>query len=131
MVRNMGILRERGGLLEAERTVAFWCRYALGREFDSPAGWELQNLLTIARLMIWSALQRTESRGTHYRSDCPERQGLVAEAPCLPCRASREPLRHGVSYTFLVPGAAGDEEGNETGKVGTMPQGTLGGAARP
>jgi L-aspartate oxidase len=74
MVRKMGIIRERGGLAEAERTVAFWCRYALGREFDSPAGWELQNLLTIGRLMIWSALQRTESRGTHYRSDYPERQ---------------------------------------------------------
>ena len=25
-----------------------------------------------------------------------------------------------MSYTFLVPGAAGDEEGNETGKVGIM-----------
>jgi L-aspartate oxidase len=74
MVRKMGITRDRKGLKEAERTVAFWCRYALGREFDSPAGWELQNLLTVARLMIWSALQRMESRGTHYRSDYPERK---------------------------------------------------------
>jgi len=73
MVRKMGIVRDRAGLMEAERTVAFWCRYALGREFDTRVGWELQNLLTIARLMIWSALQRTESRGTHYRSDFPER----------------------------------------------------------
>jgi L-aspartate oxidase len=69
----MGIVRDRAGLIEAERTVSFWGRYALGREFDTRAGWELQNLLTIARLMIWSALQRTESRGTHYRSDFPER----------------------------------------------------------
>ena len=73
MVRKMGIVRDRAGLMEAERTVSFWGRYALGREFDFRAGWELQNLLTIARLMIWSALQRTESRGTHYRSDFPER----------------------------------------------------------
>jgi L-aspartate oxidase len=73
MVRKMGIIRDRTGLLEAERTIAFWCRYALGREFDTPAGWELQNLLTVARLMIWSALQRTESRGTHFRSDYPEK----------------------------------------------------------
>jgi L-aspartate oxidase len=74
MVRNMGVVRERAGLEEAQRGVAFWCRYVLAREFDFRAGWELQNLLTIARLMIWSALQREESRGVHYRSDFPERE---------------------------------------------------------
>ena len=73
MVRNMGIVRDRAGLLEAERQVAFWCRYVLRREFSTRAGWELQNLLTVARLMIWSALQRTESRGVHFRADFPER----------------------------------------------------------
>ncbi len=73
MVRNMGIARSRKGLVEAERQVAFWCRYVLRREFSSKAGWELQNLLTVARLMIWAALQRTESRGVHFRADCPKR----------------------------------------------------------
>jgi L-aspartate oxidase len=73
MVRRMGITRDRAGLLEAEKTVAFWCRYVLRREFHGRAGWELQNLLTVARLMIWSALQRTESRGVHFRSDFPAR----------------------------------------------------------
>jgi L-aspartate oxidase len=73
MVRRMGIVRDRAGLQEAEQQVAFWCRYVLAHEFDSAAGWELQNLLTIARLMIWSALAREESRGVHYRSDFPRR----------------------------------------------------------
>ena len=73
MVRNMGIVRDRAGLAEAERQVSFWCRYVLRREFSTRAGWELQNLLTVARLMIWSALQRTESRGVHFRADYPER----------------------------------------------------------
>jgi L-aspartate oxidase len=73
MVRSMGIVRHRAGLLEAERAVAFWCRYVLRREFSSRDGWELQNLLTAARLMIWSALKRTESRGVHARSDFPAR----------------------------------------------------------
>ena len=71
MVRNMGVIRDRAGLDEAARDVAFWCRYALSREFASRPGWELQNLLTIARLMIDSALERAESRGVHFRSDCP------------------------------------------------------------
>ena len=46
---------------------------ALTREFDKRAGWELQNLLTIARLMIDAALEREESRGVHFRSDFPTR----------------------------------------------------------
>lgn len=73
MVRKMGIVRERSRLLEAKEDLRFWCRYALTREFDGKAGWELQNLLTIARLMIASALAREESRGTHFRSDFPAR----------------------------------------------------------
>jgi L-aspartate oxidase len=90
MVRNMEVVRDRAGLAEAERKVAFWCRYVLRREFHTRAGWELQNLLTVARLMIWSALQRTESRGVHYRSDFPRREDErwssrhVVSPPTLP-----------------------------------------------
>jgi L-aspartate oxidase len=73
MVRNMGIVRTASRLKEARRDVGFWCRYALGREFATKAGWELQNLLTVARLMIDAALARDESRGTHFRSDFPAR----------------------------------------------------------
>jgi L-aspartate oxidase len=73
MVRNLGVVRDRAGLEEAQRDVEFWCRYVLAAEFDGRAGWELQNLLTIARLMIGSALARAESRGVHFRSDFPQR----------------------------------------------------------
>jgi L-aspartate oxidase len=73
MVRKMGIVRDRPRLLEAQEDVEFWCRYVLNRTFDSRPGWELQNLLTIARLMIGSALAREESRGTHSRRDFPQR----------------------------------------------------------
>jgi L-aspartate oxidase len=71
MVRNMGIVRDRRRMTEAKRDVEFWCRYVLTREFDTRAGWELQNLLTVASLMIDAALTREESRGTHFRSDFP------------------------------------------------------------
>jgi L-aspartate oxidase len=73
MVRNMGIVRDRRRMVEARRDVAFWCRYVLTREFDGRAGWELQNLLTVARLMVDAALAREESRGTHFRGDFPAR----------------------------------------------------------
>ncbi len=73
MVRHMGVVRRRQGMQTADNDVAFWCRYVLGREFDTRQGWELQNMLTIARLMIRSALEREESRGVHFRSDFPQR----------------------------------------------------------
>ena len=73
MVRKMGIVRDRADLADALSDIQFWCNYVLGREFDSRAGWELQNLLTVARLMTQAALTREESRGTHYRGDFPAR----------------------------------------------------------
>src|SRR5438105_2618666 len=73
VVRQMGVVRDEAGLEEARQDVAFWCRYVLPRVFDSRPGWELQNLLTIARLMIHSALTRAESRGVHFRADFPQR----------------------------------------------------------
>jgi L-aspartate oxidase len=73
MVRSMGVVRDGPGLEQAADDVSFWCGYVLPREFDSRPGWELQNLLTVARLMIDAALQREESRGVHYRSDFPKR----------------------------------------------------------
>jgi L-aspartate oxidase len=76
MVRKMGIVRDRPRLLEAQQDVEFWCRYVLPRTFSDRAGWELENLLTVARLMIGSALDRSESRGTHYRRDFPERDDV-------------------------------------------------------
>ena len=72
MVRHLGVVRDRAGLEQAQHDVAFWCRYVLAREFDDRPGWELQNLLTVARLMIDAALEREESRGVHFRADFPQ-----------------------------------------------------------
>lgn len=72
MWRNVGIRRDEAGLTSAAAQVDFWDRYVSMREFQSVEGWELQNMLLVARLMIESAKARTESRGVHYRSDYPE-----------------------------------------------------------
>ncbi len=84
MVRQMGVVRDRAGLEQAKQDVAFWCRYVLAHEFDARPGWELQNLLTIARLMIDAALRREESRGVHFRSDFPARDDAHWQR-CLTC----------------------------------------------
>jgi L-aspartate oxidase len=72
MWRNVGVRRDGEGLAEAKETVSQWCRYALARQFADPGGWELQNMLCVARLMIDAALAREESRGAHVRTDFPD-----------------------------------------------------------
>ena len=71
MWRSVGINRDAKGLAEAAEQVDFWCRYVLGQTFPDPAGWTLQNMLTVARLMTAAASAREESRGVHTRIDFP------------------------------------------------------------
>jgi L-aspartate oxidase len=79
MWRNVGIRRDAEGLEQAAAQVEFWDRYVSTREFAEPRGWELQNMLLVARIMIAAAAARTESRGVHYRSDFPETDPQQAE----------------------------------------------------
>jgi L-aspartate oxidase len=72
MWRHVGVERSGGALAEALETVEGWCRYVLPQQFADPQGWQLQNMLEVARLMIRSALERRETRGVHVRSDFPE-----------------------------------------------------------
>jgi L-aspartate oxidase len=44
----------------------------LARQLSDPDGWELQNMLTVASLMVEGALDREESRGVHLRTDFPQ-----------------------------------------------------------
>jgi L-aspartate oxidase len=72
MGRQVGIRRNAEDLRQAASQVEFWDRYVSTREFRTVEGWELQNMLLTARLMIDSALAREESRGVHFRDDFPE-----------------------------------------------------------
>jgi len=72
MWRNVGITRKAKPLAESEEIIGFWQRYVMDKIFDSPEGWECQNMLTVALLVARSAVLRRESRGVHYRMDHTE-----------------------------------------------------------
>ena len=69
MWRNAGVRRDAEGLSDAADNLDRWCRYVLARQFTDPGGWELQNMLCVARLIVHAALARQESRGAHMRTD--------------------------------------------------------------
>jgi L-aspartate oxidase len=72
MWRNLGITRWAQLLGETQEIISFWQRYVMDKIFDSPDGWECQNMLTVCLLMAQSAQRRQESRGVHFRKDFPE-----------------------------------------------------------
>ncbi|MEK6249031.1 MAG: FAD-binding protein, partial [Planctomycetales bacterium] len=72
MWRNAGVRRDREGLADALNTINRWCQYVLPCQFTDIEGWELQNMLTVAQLVITAALAREETRGVHQRTDFPE-----------------------------------------------------------
>jgi len=73
MWRNVGVRRDEEVLAEAVENIERWSHYVLASQFSDPTGWELQNMLCVARLMIHAALARRETRGCHVRSDFPVR----------------------------------------------------------
>lgn len=72
MWRSAGVRRDAESLREAADQVEQWAEYVLTRQFESYAGWELQNMLVAASMIIDGALAREESRGVHSRVDFPE-----------------------------------------------------------
>ncbi|MCF6159146.1 MAG: L-aspartate oxidase [wastewater metagenome] len=72
MWRDAGIERDERHLLEAGEMIEMWCSYVMDKEFSVPAGWELQNMLLVSKLIVSSAQKRKESRGVHHRTDYPQ-----------------------------------------------------------
>jgi succinate dehydrogenase/fumarate reductase flavoprotein subunit len=81
MWSHCGLVRSRDGLLEARRLLTELTEETAQVAAAGPQqvnfAWhealDLENQLTVARLVVESALVREESRGAHYRSDFPQR----------------------------------------------------------
>ena len=71
MGRLVGVERDAEGLQKAADTIRSYSSYVMNHQFNDERGWELQNLLTTAAIMVSTAMVRTESRGVHFRSDHP------------------------------------------------------------
>lgn len=64
MWENLGVIREQAGMQKAQDKI----RCLMEKEGDTITRYSM----TTALLVINSALERRESRGVHYRKDCPE-----------------------------------------------------------
>ena len=83
MTDNTSIFRTEDGLLQtidalkelkerADSTIISNKSLCMNQELMQR--WELDNLLTVAMVIVRAALNRNESRGAHYREDFPERK---------------------------------------------------------
>jgi L-aspartate oxidase len=73
MWRGVGLQRTRSGLQEALHRIGFWSHYLMRSGLRDTRACELANMLTVSALVTRAALERTESRGTHFRTDHPTR----------------------------------------------------------
>jgi L-aspartate oxidase len=71
MWEKVGIIRDREGLLSALAQLEKWEERLRGR-CQARREWEIQNMVTVGRLVTMAALQRKHSLGAHFRSDHPE-----------------------------------------------------------
>jgi len=66
---NAGIERTLTKLEDACAMFDLWGRYTLDKVFETPDGWEVQNMLTASALIARAALSREHSIGTHSLVD--------------------------------------------------------------
>jgi L-aspartate oxidase len=108
MWRQMGVERAGAGLEDALEKLSFWSRAVRRLGPGGSTGWELSNMLSVARLATIGALAREESRGVHFRTDFPEARPewqahttLIPETdrpggPVARLKIQREPLSEAI-----------------------------------
>ena len=86
MTSHVGVIRDGDSLAEAVCAFA-----AIERDTGNIA---LRNMATSALLVAASAWSRRESRGAHYRIDCPAEQPALAHRTMTTLAAAREIAKH-------------------------------------
>ncbi|MDO4571007.1 MAG: L-aspartate oxidase [Planctomycetia bacterium] len=90
MWRNAGVQRDADLLKEGLETLNQWRQYTLAGELDTPAGWELQNMIIVSFMIMQAALLREETRGGHTRTDFPNRDPAWRRHQTFQRNVSRE-----------------------------------------
>jgi L-aspartate oxidase len=87
MWQYVSLCRDQAGLLQAQRSIqqlrVLMLSYRAsmaehGEPLNAPRWIETANMLQVAELVIAAALQRRESRGSHWRSDCETLDAALA-----------------------------------------------------
>lgn len=77
MTNNLGVVRNKESLEKGIRSVDYYMSVAKHINYDSSVNpydnYSLTAILTLAKAVLQSALARTESRGSHFRSDFPDK----------------------------------------------------------
>jgi len=111
MWRKAGLVRDQQGLTDAEAELAA-LREELARA-GCPAGrtfnmawmdWlNLENYLDVSGAIVRSALGRRESRGSHFRSDFPERNDAQFLCNLLITREDAGPIHQAIDFSRVKP----------------------------
>ena len=73
-----GVIRQESGLKEAlKRLREPWPRVAVSSPTDLIRLLEFRNMRCVAKMVCRAALERTESRGSHFRTDYPEEDNRI------------------------------------------------------
>jgi L-aspartate oxidase len=105
--REAGIERNGGNLEGALGAVRGWEGFALRVGPDRIERLSLLNMLLVARLLVTSALEREESRGTHFRRDAPARDDARWRVRLVHRRGREVERRPVAPAPAAVAGAAG------------------------
>lgn len=83
MWENVGILRDEKSLKNADRALQkLKAKFVSDEKCLNKWEYEFRNMLTVAQLIVDSALKRQESRGAHFRTDFPK-TSEIAQHNCM------------------------------------------------